>query len=58
MVRGGCLLPEGCMIQGVSARGVHGPGGCLVETPRRLLPRAVGILLECILVYSCDAQYL
>ena len=28
MVRGGgCLLPEGCMIQGVSARGVHGPGG-------------------------------
>ena len=36
-----------------SGGGVHGPGGvCMVETPppRRLLLRAVRILLECILV--------
>ena len=30
--------------------GRSGPGGCLVETPRRLLLWAVRILLECILV--------
>ena len=34
--------------------GVPSPGGCLLEAPlpRRLLLRAVRILLECILVFS------
>ena len=41
--RGGCLL----------LGGTCSPGGCLVETPpRRLLLRAVRILLECILVHD------
>ena len=35
---------------GVCSRGGLLPGVCLVETPRRLLLRAVRILLECILV--------
>ena len=33
-------------------RGVHGPGGAWWRPPRRLLLRAVRILLECILVYE------
>ena len=48
----GCLLQRGlgvwsrgCLLQGVCSRGL-----CLVETPGRLLLRAVRILPECILV--------
>ena len=37
--RGGCLLPRGCLLW-----------GCVETPPRRLLLRAVRILLECILV--------
>ena len=44
------------LLQGGSAPGVSGLGGCLVETPapipHRLLLRAVRILLECILVFK------
>ena len=54
---GGCLVPGGflalggacswgCLVKGVWSWGV--PGG---DPPRRLLLRAVRILLECILVY-------
>ena len=60
---GECLLPGGgvCLLPGEPAPGgVPGPdggcvcsGGCLVETPGRLLLRAVRILLECILVAYC-----
>ena len=54
MVPGGCVVPGGGRVHGprgcVHGPGeVHDPGGCLVETPRWLLLRAVRILLECIL---------
>ena len=63
-VHGGCLVrgvsgPRGCLVPGVpGATGVRGPGGVpgprgvLLpgRPPRRLLLRAVRILLECILV--------
>ena len=41
-----------------AGRGGSAPGGCLVETPLgRLLPRAVRILLECILVFHVFIKY-
>ena len=43
---GWCMVPGGC----AWSRGVHGPGGVPGGDPRRLLLRAVRILLECILV--------
>ena len=56
----GCLLlgvpgPGGCLVPGGAwCRGVPGAGGFPEETPpRRLLLRAVRILLECILVFQC-----
>ena len=45
---GGVAWSGGCMV-----RGVHVPGG-MHGPPRRLLLRAVRILLEYILVNSCD----
>ena len=36
---------------------LHGPGGCMPPPPRRLLLRAVRILLECILVNSLFSLY-
>ena len=52
-----CVCPQGgqCLVPGGSGPsggrwGACSGGGCLVETPRRLLLRAVRILLECILV--------
>ena len=56
LVPGECLVPEGevpgsgeCLVPEGEVPGLE---GCLVETPLtgRLLPRAVRILLECILV--------
>ena len=61
----GCLVPGGCLVLGgawsrggpvqevVWSWGVSGPGGVWMGIPpRRLLLRAIHILLECILVYS------
>ena len=48
---GGLVLGDAFSRWGACSGGGSGPGGCLVETPpRRLLLRAVCILLECILV--------
>ena len=46
----GVSAPGGVFSWGVSAPGVCLLRGCLVETPRRILLRAVRILLECILL--------
>ena len=45
LVNGGCQVLGGCLLRGVPAP----ERGCLVETPWRLLLRAVRILLECFL---------
>ena len=47
LVKGGCQVLGGCLLRGVPAP----ERGCLVETPWRLLLRAVRILLECFLVH-------
>ena len=58
---GGCLVPAGCLVPGeclvlggVCSQGV--PGGDPI--PRRLLLRAVRILLECILVSQLNTSAL
>ena len=67
LLTGGCLLPGGACSWGVWSRGaLSGPGGvwsggCLVETsppPGRPLLRArLRILLECILVTTCNSAF-
>ena len=67
---GGVSGPGGCLVLGgACSGGVPGPGGCLLwgvpaprgcawwRSPGRLLPRAVRILLECILVLFFFAMH-
>ena len=55
---GGCLVPGGGVpgLGGAWSQGVHGLGGVPggEPPPRWLLLRAVCLLLECILVYTCQ----
>ena len=51
------VCSQGGLLGGLLPGG-SAPGGCLVETPQRLLLRAVCILLECILVVRCQRIFL
>ena len=68
----GCLVPGGCLVQGVAGPGGWLVRGCLVwgvlvpspgwvpggDPPRQILLRAVHIILECILVLKNVCQKL